>query len=125
MEYKEILKKAEEASKLSYSKYSKFSVGACILAKSGKTYTGCNVENASYGLSICAERNAIFHAVACGEREFKAIAIFSPNTEKCSPCGACRQVIAEFGNDIDIIMQVGNSYECKKIDELLPESFNL
>ena len=81
----------------SYSPYSNFPVGAAVLYESGKIYTGCNVENASYGLSLCAERNAISSAIACNEgSKIKAIAIYSPCQTLCMPCGACRQWISEF-----------------------------
>ncbi len=127
MKHEELIKKAEEVSKNAYSEYSKFSVGACVLAKSGKTYVGCNMENASYGLTICAERNAIANAVANGEREILAVAIFSPNMENCFPCGACRQVIFEFQgeNPIEIITKKDGKIKIKRINELLPEGFNL
>ncbi|MBR2069296.1 MAG: cytidine deaminase [Candidatus Gastranaerophilales bacterium] len=92
-----LLEDAKKASKHSYSPYSKFSVGASILYESGEIYTGCNVENASYGLSLCAERNAMASAIAKGETsKIKAIAIYSPNQTLCMPCGACRQWLSEF-----------------------------
>jgi len=130
MNYVDLLEKAKEASKNAYSKYSNFAVGACILAKSGKTYIGCNVENASYGLTICAERNAIANAIANGEKSILAIAIYSPNMQDCKPCGACRQVIFEFqkDNEIEIVTQTSNEncgYKTYKINELLPEGFTL
>ena len=81
-----------------YAPYSNFKVGAALLAKDGRVFTGCNVENLSYGLTICAERNAIFAAVAAGVREFEAIAVVADTRESVSPCGACRQVMAEFGD---------------------------
>jgi cytidine deaminase len=81
-----------------YAPYSNFQVGAALLAKDGRIFTGCNVENLSYGLTICAERNALFAAVAAGVREFEAIAIVADTREPVSPCGACRQVMAEFGD---------------------------
>lgn len=127
MEYNDLLNKAKEISKNAYAPYSKFSVGACILCSSGNTYSGCNVENSSYGLTICAERNAIFHAIACGETEIDAIAIYSPKTKKCFPCGACRQVIFEFQKKktIDVIVETDDGYKVYKINELLPEGFSL
>lgn len=127
MEYKDLLEKAQEASKNAYAPYSKFPVGACVLCSSGKIYTGCNVENASYGLTICAERNAIFHAVACGEKEIDAIAIYSPKMKKCFPCGACRQVISEFQKKqkIDVILEKDTGFVVYKLSDLLPESFSL
>lgn len=127
MDYDVLLKKAQEVSEKAYAKYSNFAVGACVLASSGKVYVGCNVENASYGLTICAERNAIANAVANGEKSILAIAIYSPNMQNCAPCGACRQVIFEFQgeNEVDIITQVNEGYKVYKINELLPEGFVL
>ena len=95
--YENLLKMAKDASKSSYSPYSNFPVGAAVLYENGKTYLGCNVENASYGLSLCAERNAISSAIAQNEgSKIKAIAIYSPCQTLCMPCGACRQWISEF-----------------------------
>ena len=125
MDYNILIKKAQEVSKNAYAPYSKFSVGACVLACSGEVYTGCNVENASYGLTICAERNALANAIANGEKTISAIAIYSPNMENCLPCGACRQVIFEFGKEIEIVTQIGKDYKVRKINELLPEGFEL
>lgn len=127
MDYNVLLKKAQAVSENAYAKYSNFSVGACVLASSGKTYVGCNVENASYGLTICAERNAIANAVANGEKSILAIAIYSPNTQNCVPCGACRQVIFEFQDDkeVEIVTQNNVGYKIYKINELLPEGFIL
>src|SRR5574344_379580 len=117
MEYNDLLEKAKEISKKAYAPYSKFPVGACVLCSSGKLYLGCNVENASYGLSICAERNAIFHAIACGETEIDAVAIYSTKMKKCFPCGACRQVIFEFQKKqkTDIILEDGENLVIYKI----------
>ena len=128
MNYNELMQKAIEVSKNSYSPYSKFAVGACVLMDSGKTYCGCNFENSSFGMTICAERNAIGTAVANGERKIKAIAIYSPNQDDCTPCGACRQVIHEFcdnDNEVDVIVKVGEELKIYKLDYLLPESFTL
>lgn len=122
-----MIKSAEEASKNSYSPYSKFAVGACVLTENNKIYTGCNFENSSFGLTICAERNAIGSAIADGERKIKAIAIYSPNMDNCTPCGACRQVLNEFKSDngIDVIVKIKDSIKVYTLAELLPESFNL
>lgn len=127
MDYDVLLKKAQEVSENAYAKYSDFKVGACVLAQSGKTYTGCNVENGSYGLTICAERSAIANAVANGEKSILAIAIYSPNMENCIPCGACRQVIFEFQRDkeVEIVTKTKSGHKVYKIKELLPEGFQL
>jgi len=127
MNYIDLINKAKEASKNAYAKYSNFAVGACVLAESGKVYCGCNVENTSFGLTICAERNAIANAVFNGERSIKTVAIYSPNMEDCKPCGACRQVIFEFQtqNEVEIVTQTKNGYKVCKINSLLPEGFCL
>ena len=126
MPYQELLEKAMEASKNSYSPYSEFPVGACVLTNSGKTYCGCNFENSSYGLSICAERNAIGTAISNGESGIKAMAIYSPKKDNCTPCGACRQVLSEFGTtDTDIVVEDNNEIKVYKLGELLPEVFSL
>lgn len=127
MDYNILMEKAIEVSKNAYIPYSKFPVGACVLTENEKIYTGCNFENASFGLTICAERNAIGSAIADGERKIKAIAIYSPNTDNCYPCGACRQVLYEFKSDngIDVILKQGDGLTFLKIEELLPEGFNL
>ena len=96
-------KAARAAVRQAYAPYSKFRVGAAVLAGSGKIYRGCNVENAAYGLCNCAERTAIFNAVAAGERIVRAVAIYTPTTQPTAPCGACRQVINEFGPQAVVI----------------------
>ncbi len=123
MDYEALIAKAMEARKKAYAPYSHFAVGAALLARSGRVYTGCNVENASYGLSICAERTAVFKAVSEGEREFEALAVV---TDKgVTPCGACRQVLMEFGDDIQVIVaDVTGRYRVFGLQELLPEAFN-
>jgi cytidine deaminase len=96
-------KAARTAAQRSYSPYSKFRVGAAILAGSGRVYSGCNVENASYGLCNCAERSAIFTAASAGERTVRAVVVFTPTSTPTAPCGACRQVINEFGPDARVV----------------------
>ena len=126
MEIGELIEKAKEASLNAYAPYSNFKVGACVLTDKGNIYQGCNFENASYGLSICAERNAIGTAVANGETKIKAIAIYSPNMYNCTPCGACRQVISEFKTDETVVITVaGNEIITNSIEELLPGGFTL
>lgn len=115
----------------SYVPYSHFHVGAALLTKSGKIYTGCNIENAAYGPSNCAERTAIFKAVSEGEKEFEAIAVVGGPEGKiedfCPPCGVCRQVMAEFcDKDFKIILYNGkNEVKTFTLSQLLPESFSL
>ena len=124
--YKELIERAKEVSQKAYAQYSNFRVGACVLSEGGNLYSGCNFENASYGLSICAERNAIGTMVANGETKIKAIAIYSPNMYDCTPCGACRQVINEFKTDETVVVTVaGDKIITKTIEELLPGSFTL
>lgn len=124
--YKALIQQANKAKEKSYSPYSKFRVGAALLTDDKKIYTGTNIESASYSLTICAERVAIFEAVAKGEKNFKAIAITSDMNDFISPCGACRQVLAEFCNEeLDVIM-TNKNLESKvvKLKDLLPYSFN-
>ena len=101
---KELLKIAINVAQRAYAPYSKFLVGAALLTKDGRVYEGCNVENISFGLTICAERNAVFAAVAAGCREFAKIVIATDTQEPASPCGACRQVLAEFDPDMEVIL---------------------
>ncbi|GAB6109547.1 cytidine deaminase [Fusibacter bizertensis] len=123
MTYKQLVENAYEAMNFSYSPYSNFKVGAALLTNSGKVYTGCNVEIASFGATNCAERTAIFKAISEGEKDYKAIAIVSSSRDFTYPCGICRQVIVEFSKDIDIIVAKDYDYEVYKIEELLPKSF--
>ena len=125
----ELLNIAKEASKKAYCPYSKFPVGASILYESGNVYVGCNVENSSFGLSLCAERNAISSAIAFGENsKILKVAIYSPKSKKCYPCGACRQWMQEFerGQNIQIVLEDENgSVYTHCVNELLPYSFEL
>ena len=128
--YNKLLKTAKAAFKNSYSPYSNYRVAAAVLAKSGKIYGGTNIENASYGLSMCAERCAIFKAISEGEKEIKAVLIIvsqNPTAPEASPCGACRQVIAEFARP-DIPIYILNLEDSKKVimhtlKEYLPYAF--
>lgn len=120
----ELLNSAKRASLNSYSPYSKFPVGAAVLCGDGKVYCGTNVENVSYGLSICAERAAVFSAIAGGAKNIKAVAVYSKAGD-VSPCGACRQVILEFSKNADIIYNgKNNKLKTEKIGSLMPKSFN-
>lgn len=124
----ELILKAKEAREASYSPYSKFKVGAAILMKDGTYILGCNVENSSYGLSICAERNALFQMVAKGYKkgDAKAMCIIGQTDTPISPCGACRQVMEELlSRDCKIILaNLKNDVKEMTIDELLPYSFS-
>jgi cytidine deaminase len=124
-------KKLEQAAKKvmrhAHAPYSKFHVGAAILLTNGKVFSGCNVENSSYGMTNCAERTAIFSAVAAlGPKiEIRAVAVANDHDVACSPCGACRQVIYEFGPDATIFFEGANGPKEAHITELLPEGFRL
>ena len=118
---------AREVLTRAYAPYSKFHVGCAVLTESGATYTGCNVENASYGLTICAERAAICAAVAAeGDAvRIRALAVLNGNHAPCSPCGACRQVMFEFGPDAEVIFQGRDGLEHSTARALLPAGFTL
>lgn len=117
-----LIAEARRVRERAYAPYSGYRVGAALLGRSGRIYTGCNVENASYPLSLCAERAAVVKAVSEGEREFLAIAVVTENGG--TPCGACRQVLREFGEDIVVfIADIGGHYRQTTVRELLPESF--
>ena len=122
-----LLRAATEAMQHAYAPYSKFRVGAAILTGSGKVFLGCNVENASYGMTNCAERTAIFCAVADlgPEMEIRAVAVTNDRGVPCSPCGACRQVIYEFGPEAIVFFQGKKGWKQSAIAELLPEGFRL
>lgn len=121
---RELINQAQAAYRQAYVPYSHYPVGSAVLFSSGKIYTGCNVENASYGLTVCAERNAIFQAVARGERELKGIAIAVPTDGFPAPCGACRQVIREFAMDCPVILVNGEGQtRLTRLKTLLPEAF--
>jgi len=125
MNDEELINLAIEARKNAYCPYSKFPVGAALLCADGSVYTGVNVENASYGLTMCAERVAIFKAVSEGKRDFVKLAVVCAG-KPCSPCGACRQVIYEHAPDIEILMgNPGGNFVRTTIRDLLPEAFSL
>lgn len=122
-----LLKAAAKVSHQAHAPYSKFQVGAALLTDKGEIITGCNVENASYGLTICAERNAIFHAVATNRRTFKAVAVVASGKQMPFPCGACRQVLAEFcGPETTVLIAPRSKltdYDQSTMGELLPKTF--
>ncbi len=125
MTYRDLLDISLENRKNSYAPYSNVTVSAALLCANGEVFKGVNVENASFGGTICAERSAIVSAVSSGIKDFKAIAISSNLDEFISPCGICRQFIHEFGSDIDVIMGDEEDYRVYKIRELLPLGFEL
>ena len=117
---------ARAASSKAYCPYSRFRVGAAVLDARGNLFTGCNVENASYGLTICAERSAIFATVARGVPDIRAVVIYTPTRQPHAPCGACRQVIFEFGPDAEVICVCeGPDVIRRRARELLPDAFDL
>jgi len=117
-------KSAKTAATKAYAPYSKFRVGSAVLGRTGKVYSGCNVENALYGLCNCAERSAVFAAVAAGERTIRAVAVYTPTPLPTAPCGACRQVIHEFGPEsLVICLCDGKSRIETKLSALLPAAF--
>lgn len=129
IDYKSLMHLAHEARNNSYSPYSHFRVGAALLTKGGKVYTGCNIENAAYSATNCAERTAIFKAVSEGEREFVALAIVGgregETADFCAPCGVCRQVISEFcPKEFEIVLGNEDKFEVYTLDKLLPYSFS-
>ncbi|MBP5755799.1 MAG: cytidine deaminase [Clostridia bacterium] len=121
---RQLIKAAKEAQAFSYSPYSGFKVGAALLCKSGKVYTGCNIENASFSATVCAERTALFKAVSEGEREFSAVAIVG-STDLCFPCGVCRQAMSEFcGKNFKIYLEENGKPVTYALGELLPGRFD-
>jgi cytidine deaminase len=121
-----LLKKASEAMKKAYAPYSRFKVGSAVRAGSGKIYLGCNVENASYGATICAERVAISQAIAAGEKTITEIGLINSTGRPCTPCGICLQVIAEFGRDAKIYSTNKNlkKVESYTLKDLLPHAYD-
>ena len=124
--YSKYISLAQDALKNSYSPYSNFKVGACVVSKSGKTYTGTNIENSTYGATICAERNAINKAVCDGETEFELITIVSSGQDFAYPCGICRQTMVEFSPEMKVVVAKSpTEYEVYTAKQLLPHYFNL
>ena len=119
-----LLQLAKKAASYAYAPYSKFKVGAALITENEHYFSGCNVENASYGLALCAERNALSTMIAQGEKTFMALVVYSPNTANCYPCGACRQWLQEFGPDATIIVFDDNHKPVlKSVKDLLPDAF--
>lgn len=120
-----LIETTKKAFENAYAPYSKFRVGAVVETKAGKLYTGCNVESASYGLTVCAERVAIWKAVSEGEREFKQVCVVADTEELTPPCGVCRQIIWEFCGDIPIVFaNLKGKYEILQMKDLLPRAFD-
>lgn len=127
MNYKQLIEHATKSKEKAYVKYSNFRVGAAVLFEDGKIYTGANIENASYGATICAERVAITKGISEGSMKIKAISVNSDEDEIIYPCGICRQVISEFSNDDTEIICSNNKgdYEISKLKDILPHRFKL
>jgi len=122
--YHALVTAAKKAKLKAYAPYSNFRVGAAIRTKQGRVYTGCNIENSSYGLTICAERIAIFKAISEGEKEFTAIAVASDDADFCPPCGACRQVLMDLAPGVDFVMINSKGQEkVVTLSELFPYPF--
>lgn len=124
LEIQRLMDCAIKARENAYSPYSHFAVGAALLCEDGTLYEGCNIENASYGLTNCAERTAIFKAVSEGHIKFKALAVVADTEGPCAPCGACRQVMAEFKIPLIIMGNLMGNIKIVTIEELLPFSFS-
>ena len=124
MDLETLMDAARKASKKAYAPYSDFHVGAAILTESGTIHAGCNVENASYGLAICAERNAAAAMILANpeDREIELVAVFSPDASPCFPCGACRQVLREFGCK-ELVVETASGLRRYPYEEILPHSF--
>ena len=122
MEPMALIENAKQAMEAAYAPYSGFRVGAALLSAGGKLYTGCNVENESFGATICAERTAAVKAVSDGERRFVQLAIVSSSGRATPPCGMCRQVLAEFSDGLRIYLAAGDGYEEDTLDALFPQA---
>ena len=126
IDWEKLIASAKQVRENAYAKFSGFEVGAALLTSSGKIITGCNVENSSFGLTMCAERSAIFKSISEGEREFTAIAIVSSANPPARPCGACRQVLYEFNPNLEIVCaNLSGVVDKFTLSELLPEGFRL
>ena len=125
MDTENLIKLATEARENAYAPYSNFKVGAALLASDGRVFTGCNVENATYGLTVCAERVALWKAVSEGEREFVAVAVVADGERPPLPCGACRQLLWEFSGDIEVITaNLRGARQSYHLSELFPHPFD-
>lgn len=123
-QYRALVEEAKRAAARTYSPYSLYPVGSAVLADDGRVFSGCNVENASYGGTICAERTAIVKAVSEGATRFQAIAVFCEKAHECWPCGICRQFACEFGVEVDVVVEKKDgSLAVMKLKELLPRHF--
>ncbi|MDD6189570.1 MAG: cytidine deaminase [Clostridiales bacterium] len=123
---RELINIAVEASGKAYAPYSNFTVGAALECEDGSVYTGCNIENASYGCTNCAERTAVFKAVSEGNRRFRRIAVYADSDNYCMPCGVCRQVLNEFSPELEVLSVRGDGrYVSYSLKELLPRSFSM
>ena len=125
LDKEKLLSHARDAAMRAYSPYSGYKVGAAILTESNKIYTGCNIENASYSLTLCAERSAVAQAVSNGDSRFVAIAVFVDSDLIFPPCGACRQVLSEFSSKLEVIYANRSKTVITSINDLLPQSFSL
>jgi len=124
MDFAVLLGQARETRANAYAPYSGFAVGAALLTEDGTVFTGCNIENASYGLTVCAERVAMLKAVSEGHRRFRAMAITAEGEDYCLPCGACRQLMIEFMTDVPVVLgKAGGEFRVVGIQELLPMAF--
>jgi cytidine deaminase len=120
-----LVEAARAAAERAYCRYSNYSVGAAMQSETGRIFSGCNVENASYGATMCAERSAIFALVAAGERQIKQVCVYAPGEPMAMPCGMCRQVIAEFCEDAPVLVAGPRGVLRRSFAELLPEAFRL
>ncbi len=118
-----LIQKAKETARNAYAPYSNFKVGAALLGGSGKVYTGCNVENVSYGATACAERVAVYQAVSVGEKTFLQMAIYAEGAKKPVPCGICRQVLREFVEDLELSIVTDKHIENLRLKDLYPQPF--
>ena len=124
MTERELVERAREMRRFSYAPYSHFRVGAALECEDGSVYTGCNVENAAYGSSLCAERTVLVKAVSEGRRRFVRLAVAGDSADYCWPCGACRQMLREFGTDLEVLAaNREGAYVSVPLEELLPHSF--